>query len=174
MEGFGSLLFSVVLFWAVLHALQTFILRHRAHEGSSLPAPTVSGLRSRSGHIKTSSLRVTLHKVYLRVEFSGLNRVHDELTSRLTTGSRYEQRRYLTHFYNLGVALCCVGTFVAVAVLCWVLAQLLYALRAGAGTNQVPLRPNQFEKRALDPHFASEVNHGSSNNGRTSVHLLVS
>lgn len=168
MEGLESLLFYVVLFWVVLHVLQILVLRRGVRSGSSLPAPTVSGLRTRSETISTASLRVTLRKAFLRVEFAGLNRAHDELPSALARGNWTKQRRYLTLFYDVGVALCCVGTFSAIALLCWVTFQLL---SAHLSATQATSTTSHHVKRGFDPTSIGEMQSASST---TSVQLLVS
>lgn len=176
MEGFGSLVFLVGLFWTLLHLLQALFSRRRNRQSLALPVPALSGLHSHPGSLRTTSLRIALHKLYLRIEFSGLNRSHDKFTTILQRTERSKQRRYLTLLYDLGTALCCAGMVAAIGILFWATFQLLLALGSNVGVHPV-VQPvtSTVVKRNFDsdplPEVAPSSSIGTSN---LSIQLLVS
>lgn len=174
MEGIQSLLFVLGLFWVLLHLLHTIFLRHKGH--SFLPTPAGSTLRSRGGSFNTTSLRVVLHKLYLRVEFSGFNRAHDDLTSALKSEKYRSRRRYISAFYDIGVVFCCVGAIVAIGLLFWVAHQLLHQLIYPVSNipSVAVTEPVHLGKRSETNGLSVDTVSTPSQSSASSIQLLVS
>ncbi|KAI0696643.1 hypothetical protein BC835DRAFT_1271635 [Cytidiella melzeri] len=114
--GLTSLLYAVFVFWVILHAIHRS-LTHHAQSRSILPS--FHGVQGRRrGWLMALQTRVTLQTVYVKLETTGFNDVHDTWASRLNKTSHAHLKMMTTMLYDLGSVAGALGMLAAFVLLC--------------------------------------------------------
>jgi S2P endopeptidase len=149
------------LLWAVIHAL-TYLLR-LSRSRSLLP---VAFPRSRYSSIvwRSSSTKLTLKKLHLRLETTAWNLKHDSLANLLV--KRKSWARCLTYFYNVGTVLAVLGMAGSLGILLFTCSPLLEIFSLGKLPDEAHHPPS---RRSLE---ASSFN-ASQDRVFTDTHFLT-
>jgi hypothetical protein len=142
-----TLLFGLILVWAAIHLLHYLLCL--------LPPryllPTVS-LRTDSRYLSivrpSLPIKVVLKSIHLRVETTGFNNRHDDLSIFLARRQN-PTRQKLIHLYNSGSVLCLLGMLGSMAMLIWTFWQLSASLWRLSSRNVAVEHSNGPMKRSL-------------------------
>jgi S2P endopeptidase len=104
------------LIWAAIHALH-YMLKPRAQY--LLPSPLNHGSNHGRSLWHTSTTRVIVKNLYLRVQTTAWNLHHDVLASKLSSSRRTYLRMSLQFFYNTGCVMGILGMIGAFGILLW-------------------------------------------------------
>ncbi|KAG5635121.1 hypothetical protein H0H81_012381 [Sphagnurus paluster] len=111
-ESLASTLLVLTLVWCAIHALHRLLKPSSAQ--TLLPS---SSVRTRRNAWHSSSTRVVLHGLHLRVQTTAWNLQHDLLSASLKRPHRAPLVRTLKAFYNAGSVLGVVGMLCALGFL---------------------------------------------------------
>lgn len=115
--GLITLVYSVLLLWAIIHLIHRLITRHGHHTSRGILPSDASSRVPRRSWLNRSHYRVTLQPVHLRLETTGFNDLHDTLASYLTKQRNSFSRNALVLFYNIGSMAGAVGMLAALGLL---------------------------------------------------------
>jgi hypothetical protein len=135
---------ALSLTWMVIYMLDHFL--RRGHPRAILPISFPRGHRATTGH--TSSTKVSLRKLHLRIETTRWNHQQDALANWLARNRPWA--RGLAVFYNVGAVLGVLGLIASLVLLFWastrtaapLLSSLLsnVALRDTVQASRIPMR----------------------------------
>lgn len=139
------------LLWAAVHSLAYLLRLSRSR--SLLP---VAFLRSRYSSTiwRSSSTKLTLNKLHLRLETTAWNLEHDSLANLLQR--RRSWARALTFFYNLGSVFAVLGMAVSLGILLYTCSPLVKLFSLGKLPNATHHPPSRRSLEATSFHASQD------------------